>query len=75
MWSGVVLTILHELNAMDGWWKSRAIMNAPPCIALRGHLSAFFRYGIKIMSSERVEIREALQVFMELICDEYVKDK
>lgn len=71
MWSGVIVVIFQEFRDMDGWWKSRG--RGEKCLGLKRHLDRFFRYGIQLMTSERSEIREALQSFMELIADEYLR--
>jgi hypothetical protein len=71
MWSGVVVLIFKEFGDMDGWWSRR--IGGLGCVGLKRELRKVYGYGVKIMTSERVEIREALQRFMELIGDEYLR--
>lgn len=75
LWSSVVVVVFQELINMDGWWASRRgdkvqEEEQKPCLGLKKQLAHFFRYGIRIMTSERAEIRQALQAFLHLIADE-----
>ncbi|KAJ1552497.1 Brefeldin A-inhibited guanine nucleotide-exchange protein 1, partial [Cladochytrium tenue] len=43
---------------------------APRCLALKRQLPKFFRLGIRMMSVERLDVRQVLQEFMERVGEE-----
>jgi brefeldin A-inhibited guanine nucleotide-exchange protein len=83
LWSPVIVIILKEFLAMEGWWiKNRGsptALSSPvvsvagaikKCAGLKKHLPRFFRLSIRFMSVDRVDVRQALQEFMEKVGDE-----
>ncbi|KAJ3333063.1 Brefeldin A-inhibited guanine nucleotide-exchange protein 2 [Blyttiomyces sp. JEL0837] len=76
LWSPVVIMIFKELLGMEVWWDhgdgSGGIGNVglPKCMGLKKLLPKYFRLGIRMMSVERIDVRQTLQEFMEKVGDE-----
>jgi brefeldin A-inhibited guanine nucleotide-exchange protein len=68
MWSGVVVAIFEELCGIEGLW-----VDGGGGRGLRKEIERLFRYAVKIIVSDRGEVREALRVFMEKIAGSYLK--
>ncbi|KAJ3071312.1 Brefeldin A-inhibited guanine nucleotide-exchange protein 2 [Podochytrium sp. JEL0797] len=79
LWSPVVVLVFRELLAMDCWWKSNASSlsvskEGPKCLGLKKQLPRLFRLGIRMMGVDRVDVRQALQGFIEKVGEELFFD-
>ncbi|KAI9329427.1 hypothetical protein BDR26DRAFT_842136 [Obelidium mucronatum] len=78
LWSPVVVLVFRELLAMDCWWKSNQQQNSkhggPKCLILKKQLPKLFRLGIRMMGVDRVDVRQALQGFIEKVGEELFSD-
>jgi brefeldin A-inhibited guanine nucleotide-exchange protein len=85
LWSPVVIMIFRELLSFERWWGATATQVLaltasdagdeakkvyPKCLMMKRQLPKFFRLGIRMMSVERLDVRQVLQEFMERVGDE-----
>ncbi|KAJ3283292.1 Brefeldin A-inhibited guanine nucleotide-exchange protein 2 [Rhizoclosmatium sp. JEL0117] len=88
LWSPVVVLVFRELLGMDCWWKSGGVggsrgkegkevlkeAGGPKCLVLKKQLPRLFRLGIRMMGVDRVDVRQALQGFIEKVGEELFFD-
>ncbi|EGF79395.1 hypothetical protein BATDEDRAFT_35363 [Batrachochytrium dendrobatidis JAM81] len=84
LWSPIVVLFYRELLSTGDWWSQKGIAHSEPTEtndgkskgvqlkALKKHLPRYFRLAIRMMSVDRLEVRQVLQEFMERVGDEYI---
>ncbi|XJO76512.1 hypothetical protein BDV3_007023 [Batrachochytrium dendrobatidis] len=84
LWSPIVVLFYRELLSTGDWWSQKGSAHSEPTEtndgkskgvqlkALKKHLPRYFRLAIRMMSVDRLEVRQVLQEFMERVGDEYI---
>ncbi|KAJ3338818.1 Brefeldin A-inhibited guanine nucleotide-exchange protein 1 [Gonapodya sp. JEL0774] len=76
-WAPVVVVVYQGLVLLSEHYGPSRVSSSTGTdsithLKIRGHLRSYFRTAIKCMSSEREELRAAIQAFMEKMADEYM---
>ncbi|KXS09402.1 hypothetical protein M427DRAFT_140918 [Gonapodya prolifera JEL478] len=77
-WAPVVVVVYQGLVMLTEYYGSKVPQGSEQDttttthVKMRHHLRGYFRHAIKCMSSERDDLRSAIQIFMEKMADDFM---